>query len=182
LKHTSPTHPDYHNLEEALEVMNKTGAFINESKREAENASKLAEINQSLKGKHPAIEKAGRYFLFETPVTISKEGEKNTQLGMFYIWTDILLITHAVGRGQAQYDAAIDLAQSTAGKSKEVNTALEITGPTATFADEKDQKKYVKLDKKTGKPKPKKKKILNITIKKEKSLIQIPDQYLILHL
>jgi len=153
LKHTSPDHPDYHNLEQALEVMNKTGNYINESKREAENASKLAEINQSLKGKHPAFQRAGRYFLFETAVTLSPDGsEKNQQHGMLYIATDMLLITHAVGRGQSQFDAAIDLAQTKTTKSQSVQNALDVVGPTATFADEKDQKRYSKVDKKTGKP------------------------------
>jgi len=151
LKHTNPEHPDYRNLEEALAVMNKTGSFINESKREAENASKLAEINQSLKGKHPGFQKSGRYFIHEMAVSFTPEGEKNQLHGMVYIWTDLVLLTHAVNRGQSQYDAAIDLAQSSSTKSKEIGTAVEITGPTGAFADEKDQKKFTKVDKKTGK-------------------------------
>ena len=152
LKHTSSDHPDYRNLEQALDAMNKTGNYINESKREAENVSKLAEINQSLKGKHPAFQKSGRYFLFETAVTLTPDGEKNQQHGMLYIATDMLLITHAVGRGLSQFDAAIDLSQTKTTKSQPVQTALDVVGPTAAFADEKDQKRYSKVDKKTGKP------------------------------
>jgi len=152
LKHTSIDHPDYHNLEEALESMNKTGKLINESKREAENTSKLAEINQSLKGKHPSFQKAGRYFVCETAVTLVQSGSKNPLHGMLYIGTDFLLIIHAVGRGLFQYDETLDLALSEAVKSKETQTALEVSGPTITFDDEKDRKHYNKTDKKTGKP------------------------------
>jgi len=151
LKHTLPDHPDYHNLEEAISVMNKTGNFINESKREAENKSKLAEINQSLKGKHPSFQKTGRYFLGETAVTLTREGAKSQDHGMVYIATDFLLVTHAIGRGLSQYDGAIDLSTCVSTKAKETPTNLDIVGNTVLFDDEKDRKRFSKVDKKTGK-------------------------------
>jgi len=152
LKHTSLDHPDYHNLEEALASMNKTGKLINESKREAENTSKLAEINQSLKGKHPSFQKAGRYFVCETAVTLVQPGNKTPLHGMLYIGTDFLLIIHAIGRGLFQYDETLDLALSEPVKSPDKQPSLEISGPTVVFEDEKDRKHYNKTDKKTGKP------------------------------
>ena len=156
LKHTNADHPDYRNLEQALDAMNKTGTSINESKREAENTSKLAEINSSLKGKHPAFQRPGRYFLSETPVTLAPAAGSSSKAaslhGMLYISTDMLLVTHAVGRGLSQYEGALDLAQSTSAKSAQVAAALDLRGPCAVFADPKDQKRYAKTDKKTGAP------------------------------
>ena len=146
LKHTDAAHPDYRNLEQALGAMNKTGTLINESKREAENLSKLAEVNGSLKGKHPSLAKPGRYFVAEVAVSLPQQ-----QHGMLYIGTDFLLITHAVGKGLSQYDAALDLGHTTCAKNAQQPAALDIAGPAAAFADEKDQKRFgPKTDKKTG--------------------------------
>ncbi|XP_033760813.1 uncharacterized protein LOC117342707 isoform X2 [Pecten maximus] len=48
LKYTPPSHPDYHNVEGALEAMKKIAALINERKRKMESIEKLARWQQSV--------------------------------------------------------------------------------------------------------------------------------------
>ncbi|XP_069103567.1 LOW QUALITY PROTEIN: serine-rich adhesin for platelets-like [Argopecten irradians] len=48
LKYTPPSHPDYHNVEGALEAMKKIAALINERKRKMESIEKLARWQQGV--------------------------------------------------------------------------------------------------------------------------------------
>lgn len=44
MKHTDNDHPDYENLQKALEQVKEVADFINESKRNQENKEKIKDI------------------------------------------------------------------------------------------------------------------------------------------
>ena len=48
LKHTEPTHSDYRNLQDALDVIRKLSADVNEAKRKEESMTKLFQIQKEV--------------------------------------------------------------------------------------------------------------------------------------
>ena len=84
LKNTWSDHPDIKNLEKANDEIQKIATFLNEKKREAENMSKVTQIQEIINRTNEKFNliSAGRVFLFEGDA-IDRNKKKDISLYLF---------------------------------------------------------------------------------------------------
>jgi len=90
VKHTNESHPDHEDLKKALEAVKDTAAFINESKRGAENMQKMREVQSSIEGEFDSIVVEGRRFIKEGDLMekVKKGGFKERHC---FLFSDMIL-------------------------------------------------------------------------------------------
>jgi len=93
LKKTDKDHPDYKNIENALNSIEDIAKYINEKKREAENIAKISEIQNKLYGKRaPALLSSPRWFITEMSCYLQKNIKDEPRTGYIFLFDDIILI------------------------------------------------------------------------------------------
>ena len=77
LRHAGDDHPDKASLEEAMSIMEKVVAEVNESKRRAENLEKLNEVALKIKFDDPDMDlfAVDRFFQYEGVATALQDGK-----------------------------------------------------------------------------------------------------------
>jgi len=89
VKNTPPEHEDYKETELALQKIKGMAELLNEGKRKAENAIKVANIQDSLVGLEEELVKEGRYFIREG--SLIKKKKKSSDYCYFFLLSDLLL-------------------------------------------------------------------------------------------
>eukprot|EP01119_Soliformovum_irregulare_P013253 TRINITY_DN3515_c0_g1_i1.p1 TRINITY_DN3515_c0_g1~~TRINITY_DN3515_c0_g1_i1.p1 ORF type:complete len:730 (-),score=250.69 TRINITY_DN3515_c0_g1_i1:71-2260(-) len=96
LKHTPKDHKDYKDTEKALDETKGIADFLNEAKRQTENAQRVVAIQESLQGLDEQLAKDGRMFVREGCLIMKTKG--GSKYANLFLFSDILL--HAAERKQ----------------------------------------------------------------------------------
>ena len=91
LKNTWDSHPDFNNLQVSLQKMKATGDFINESKRSAENKSKLYEVYNSFIKPPDRFIQPFRLFIRQGDVKWYKN-----YIASLFLFSDVLIISKPI--------------------------------------------------------------------------------------
>lgn len=116
LRATSSEHPDYSGLEEALDKIRKLAVFVNEKKREAEDAAGVISVLQKITRKRPDLLVRTRRFVKEGPLGFGENGHIKYKEGYVFLFSDIIVFTSKIAskneftyRGQLSLqNAAVD--------------------------------------------------------------------------
>eukprot|EP01132_Coremiostelium_polycephalum_P002719 gene2719-3376_t len=92
---TNDDHPDYKSLQEALEKIKKITSYINEKKRDAEDAMAMVSIHQTLHGKVPSNFLAShRKFVKEGNINFgSSSGSFKDKDPVVFLFNDMIMMT-----------------------------------------------------------------------------------------
>jgi len=93
LKNTAEDHADYPTLLTAVEKLRKLTTFVNEQKREVEDASAIVNIQQNIRGKFPSLLVPYRRFLKEGYLNFGENGSIRSKEGYAFLFNDILVFT-----------------------------------------------------------------------------------------
>jgi len=92
-EHTPLGHPDYEYLQKAIVQIKDVAIYINEKKRESDNALRVVEIQSLLTGKAPNIIAAQRRFCREGELSIQSRSGKKKKRRYWFLFNDIILCT-----------------------------------------------------------------------------------------
>eukprot|EP01117_Protostelium_nocturnum_P009593 TRINITY_DN3423_c0_g1_i1.p1 TRINITY_DN3423_c0_g1~~TRINITY_DN3423_c0_g1_i1.p1 ORF type:complete len:856 (+),score=301.11 TRINITY_DN3423_c0_g1_i1:98-2665(+) len=95
LKNTEKNHHDYPNLREAVDSVHKIGITINESKRRAENLSKIIEIQRRLEGTY-SVNLVEPHRTFVKEGSAFRENKENATVdysSYLFLFSDAILVT-----------------------------------------------------------------------------------------
>jgi len=97
-RQTSPSHPEFASLGDALAAVQRVASVINEGQRAIENMSKLMTVQQRIIGDFETLIQPHRRLIREGPVTVTKSSSgvfNSTKVSrrVFFLFSDILLWT-----------------------------------------------------------------------------------------
>ncbi|KYQ92572.1 pleckstrin (PH) domain-containing protein [Tieghemostelium lacteum] len=117
IRNTNEDHPDFKQLNESLEKIKHSTSYINEKKREAEDAFAMLSINQSLHGKVPNHFLAPhRKFIKEGGILFgSSSGSFKDKDPVVFLFNDMIMMTikHPTKIGEYRYRYSLMLVPGT---------------------------------------------------------------------
>ncbi|GAM17772.1 hypothetical protein SAMD00019534_009470, partial [Acytostelium subglobosum LB1] len=118
IKNTNEDHPDHKSLVEALEKIRHITSYVNERKRDAEDAMTMVNIHQNLRGKVPRDFLAPhRKFVKEGNIQFgSASGSFKDKDPVVFLFSDMLMMTikHPNKPNEYKFRYSVDLTHSTA--------------------------------------------------------------------
>ncbi|RHZ77063.1 hypothetical protein Glove_186g170 [Diversispora epigaea] len=135
LKITTESHPDYHNLIKAFQIIENVATFVNETIRQHEMFVTMLEIQKSLAGFDEALLVPGRRFIKRG--TVKKICRKNHQEREFFLFSDLLIYASRLNLIDNMFTfhrkiGLEDLMVLNGGKQDEKN-AFQIISPQKSF-------------------------------------------------
>jgi hypothetical protein len=114
LRATNKEHPDYGGLEEALDKIRKLAAFVNEKKREAEDAATVISVLQRITKKRPSdLLTHSRKFVKEGPLSFGENGNVKYKDGYVFLFSDLVVFTSKItNKNEFTYRGQLSLRNS----------------------------------------------------------------------
>jgi len=103
LRNTQPEHPDFESLTQAVDKIRKVTSYVNEQKREAEDASAIVSIQQNIRGKFPTLLVPYRKFHKEGYLNFTENGVFRTKEGYSFLFNDLLVFTVKLASSKTEY-------------------------------------------------------------------------------
>eukprot|EP00026_Physarum_polycephalum_P001533 Phypoly_transcript_01535.p1 GENE.Phypoly_transcript_01535~~Phypoly_transcript_01535.p1 ORF type:complete len:1058 (+),score=191.57 Phypoly_transcript_01535:98-3271(+) len=93
LRNTPIEHPDHGSLSSAVEKFRRLTSFVNEQKREAEDAAAIVQIQTNMRGKFPSLLVPYRKFIKEGYLNFGENGLIRSKEGYTFLFNDLLVFT-----------------------------------------------------------------------------------------
>eukprot|EP01111_Echinosteliopsis_oligospora_P009558 TRINITY_DN2823_c0_g1_i1.p1 TRINITY_DN2823_c0_g1~~TRINITY_DN2823_c0_g1_i1.p1 ORF type:complete len:446 (+),score=91.59 TRINITY_DN2823_c0_g1_i1:687-2024(+) len=97
VKHTDKDHQDYQNLELAAKQIQEIAGYINTKSREAENITKVIEIQDMIEGEYEPLGKPTRRFVKEGQLQELTKNTTRRVAVVLFLFNDILVVTKVQG-------------------------------------------------------------------------------------
>jgi len=114
LRATSAEHPDHSGLEEAVDKIRKLAAFVNEKKREAEDAATVVSVLQKITRKRPSdLLVHTRKFIKEGALNFGEQGHFKYKEGYVFLFSDLVVFaTKIPNKNEFTYRGQLTLRNS----------------------------------------------------------------------
>jgi len=96
LKHMAVDHPDYHNLEQALQGVLQVADYLDHERGKAENTNKVIEVQEQVNGAPIKLVHPSRSFIASGDIIEEGDRDRKSQklkMRHFFLFNDLLLIT-----------------------------------------------------------------------------------------
>jgi len=111
LRNTDNNHPDFAGLKEAVDKIHKLTTFVNQKKKESEDAATVVSILQKITRKRPSdLLVHSRKFVKEGPLNFSEHGQVKYKEGHVFLFSDLLVLaSKIVNKNEFTYRGQLSL-------------------------------------------------------------------------